>query len=166
MTSIIPNEKFFLDFAEFLKEYNVVGLGIGTVVAQSTLDMGKSFTDTILLPLVNGILSRTVPIISYKGLLSSLVAFLVTMFVIYVAIKLFKIELTKPVSYVKIVQEGYYDDATGEMTTVPVMVANADAPAMSNMPNMMMNNTAMSNMPSNMENNSESIEGFRMKKMY
>lgn len=101
-----PNE-FVLDFTQFLKEYNVVGLGIGTLVSQNTMEMGKSFVDAIVMPLVTGVITRTTPTISYYSVIQSMITFIVTMFVIFAFMRIFGVKLTKPVSYVRVVNEGY-----------------------------------------------------------
>lgn len=102
-------DQFALDFTQFLKEYNVVGLGIGALVANNTMDIGKAIVDSLVMPIVTGIVTRTVPTFTYYGLIQSLITFIVTMFVIFFLMRIFNIRATKPVSYVRIVNEGYMD---------------------------------------------------------
>lgn len=103
----LPDTQFLLDFPQFIKEFNVVGLGVGALVASNTMEIGKAFTDSIIMPLVNAIITQTVPEISYYSLVQTLVTFIVTMFVVFLMIKLFRIKLTKPVAYVRVVDEGF-----------------------------------------------------------
>lgn len=100
-----------LDFPQFLKEFNIVGLGIGTLVANNTLEIGKAFTDSVLMPIVNGILTQTVPDISYYALVQTLLTFVVTMFVIFAMLRLFNIRMTKPVTYVRVINDATDKDA-------------------------------------------------------
>lgn len=100
----IPNPKdFILGFNDFLKEYNVIGLGIGALVASLTLDMGKSFTDAVIMPAVYGITTGSVPEVSFYGLLQSTITFLVSMLVVFLLIKMFKLRLTRPIQLVQVV---------------------------------------------------------------
>jgi large-conductance mechanosensitive channel len=107
-----PNE-FILDFSQFIKEYNVVGLGIGALVANNTMDIGKAIVDSLIMPIVTGIITRSTPTFTYYGLIQSMITFLVTMFVIFFLMRIFGIKATKPVSYVRVVNEGYMDYNNG-----------------------------------------------------
>lgn len=102
-------DQFALDFTQFLKEYNVVGLGIGALVANNTMDIGKAIVDSLVMPIVTAIITRSPPTFTYYGLIQSLVTFIVTMFVIFFLMRIFNIKATKPVSYVRVVNEGYMD---------------------------------------------------------
>ena len=110
LTPIFTNpDQFALDFTQFLKEYNVIGLGVGALVAQNTMDIGKAIVDSLIMPIVTGIVTRSTPTFTYYSLIQSLVTFLVTMFVIFLLMRVFGVKATKPVSYVRIVNEGYMD---------------------------------------------------------
>jgi hypothetical protein len=95
---------FALTFREFLSEFNVVGLGIGALVAQNTMEIGKSLVDSLVMPIVTGIVTGTTPTFTYYSLIQSVLTFLVAMFVIFLLMNLFGIKVTKPVSYVRIVE--------------------------------------------------------------
>jgi large-conductance mechanosensitive channel len=97
-------DTFALDFVQFLQEYNIVGLGIGALVASNTMDIGKSIVDSLVMPIVTGIVTRTAPTFTYYTLVQSLITFLVTMFFIFFLMSIFGVKATKPVSYVRIVE--------------------------------------------------------------
>lgn len=95
-----------LNFSEFLQKQNVLGLGIGTLVGASTLEMGKALTDSVIMPLVESLTTGTVPVMEFSDLLRTVMSFLITMFVIYVVIKLSGVRLTLPVTNVRVVNPG------------------------------------------------------------
>ena len=97
------DEKLLTGFVAFIKEFNIVGLGLGALVAQNTMDIGKSLTDSFILPIVHGILSRSVPRMTIKGLLAPIVTFLVTMAVVYFLLKLTGVSMSRPVDWVRVV---------------------------------------------------------------
>lgn len=115
---------FALDFVQFLKEYNIIGLGIGALVAQNTMDIGKSLVDSLIMPIVTGIVTRTTPTFTYYTLVQTIITFLVTMFVIFFLLSVFGVKATKPVSYVRVIEpsikaplskfEAYMDNAAAE----------------------------------------------------
>jgi large-conductance mechanosensitive channel len=96
--------QFFLSFTQFIKEYNVVGLGLGALVATNTMEIGKAFTDSVIMPLVTGLITQTIPEVSYYSLVQTLLTFIVTMFAVFLMIRLFNVKLTKPVALVQIVE--------------------------------------------------------------
>jgi large-conductance mechanosensitive channel len=93
------------EFKDFIVDANVVGLGIGALVANNTMDIGKAITDSIVMPLVNGAVTQTVPDVSFYSLLQSLITFMVTMLVVFVLLKIFNIKTIKPVSWVHVVAD-------------------------------------------------------------
>lgn len=106
---LLGQNEFLLDFTQFIKEYNVVGLGIGALVSANTMDMGKAFVDAVVMPTVTGVITGTTPTISYYSVIQSFFTFLVTMFVIFMFMRIFGVKLTKPVTYVRVVNEGFMD---------------------------------------------------------
>jgi large-conductance mechanosensitive channel len=97
-------DTFALNFVQFLKEYNVIGLGIGALVASNTMDIGKSLVDSLIMPIVTGIVTQTAPTFTYYSLIQSIITFLVTMFVIFFLMSVFGVKATKPVTYVRVVK--------------------------------------------------------------
>lgn len=97
------DEKFLTDFLSFIKEFNIVGMGLGALVANNTMEIGKRLTDSINLPIVHAILSRTIPRVSVKSMLSPIITFLVTMAVVYVLLRIFKVSMSRPVDWVHVV---------------------------------------------------------------
>lgn len=124
-------DTFALDFVQFLQEYNIVGLGIGALVASNTMDIGKAIVDSLVMPIVTGIITRTAPTFTYYSLVQSVITFLVTMFFIFFLMSIFGVKATKPVSYVRIVEpsikgslgkfEGFMSNGNGNMAAAENM---------------------------------------------
>jgi large-conductance mechanosensitive channel len=106
---------YFTDFTDFLTQYNIVGLGIGTLVAVSAYNVGANFTEAIVMPLTKALLSSfqkdstfdlmAVMQVKSQDLLKALLTFVVTMFIIYFLIKMFNIRMTRWVQWVKVVED-------------------------------------------------------------
>jgi large conductance mechanosensitive channel len=47
-----PKISFFVEFMEFLKEYNVIALAIAFIMGIAATTMVKSFVDNIVMPLI------------------------------------------------------------------------------------------------------------------
>lgn len=106
---------YFTDFTDFLTQYNIVGLGIGTLVAVSAYNVGANFTEAIVMPLAQLLMSSFkkgsdfdfVAVMKTKStdLLKAMLTFVVTMFIIYFLIKMFNIKMTRWVQWVKVVED-------------------------------------------------------------
>lgn len=102
------SENYLEDFSQFLQQYNIVGMGIGTLVAVSAYNMGREFTEAVVMPVVNAITTQGYDLagdmrMKGEGLVKAIINFLVTMFIIFFMIKLFNIKMTRWVQYVKVV---------------------------------------------------------------
>lgn len=105
-------ETYLDDFTQFLTQHNIIGMGIGTLVAISALQMGWQFTEAIVQPLLKAImtlasggqfdLSAAIRCKS-EGLVKAILNFIVTMFIIFFFVRLFDIKMTRWVQYVKVV---------------------------------------------------------------
>jgi Large-conductance mechanosensitive channel, MscL len=143
MTSPTPNMaplanaldyKPISDFAQFIKEFNVVGLGIASIVATNTIDIGRTITESIVMPLVNSFTTGKSPRFSFGELASSGVTFLVTMLIIFILLRLFNLSMSKPVTFVRVVNFGDVRGDSpggqeGSMLVAPVMMPKRKPPA-------------------------------------
>lgn len=96
------DEKILTDFGQWLKEMNIVGLGVGALVANNTMSIGASLTEAVVMPVVQAILHRTVPQFKIKQVLSPILTFVVTMAVVFLMMRVFKVSLSRPVDWVRI----------------------------------------------------------------
>lgn len=96
------DEKLFKDFGSWLKEMNVIGLGVGALVANNTMSIGASITEALVMPIVQAILQRTAPQFKVKQILSPILTFIVTMAVVFLLMRVFKVAMSRPVDWVRV----------------------------------------------------------------
>jgi large conductance mechanosensitive channel len=98
---------FVKEFVEFLKKFGVIGLAIGAVVGGAVTTLVKSFTENILTPILNIITKAIFNQLSFLNpeaiknflatfgdikineFIGSIVNFVVLMFIVYFAVKIF-----------------------------------------------------------------------------
>jgi large-conductance mechanosensitive channel len=97
------DEKILTDFASWLKEMNVIGLGVGALVGANTMAIGTSITDAVIMPVVQAIVHRTMPAFKVKAILAPILTFIVTMAVVFLLMRVFKVSLARPVDWVRVV---------------------------------------------------------------
>jgi large-conductance mechanosensitive channel len=97
------DEKIFRDFGSWLKDMNVIGLGVGALVATNTMSIGTSITDALVMPIVQAILQRTLPQFRIKQVLSPILTFFVTMAVVFLVMRVFKVSMSRPTDWVRVV---------------------------------------------------------------
>lgn len=102
VTDIGLDEKILTDFGAWLKEMNIIGLGIGALVANNTMSIGGSITDALVMPIVTAILQRTVPQFRVKQIIAPILTFVVTMAVVFLLMRVFKVSMSRPVDWVRI----------------------------------------------------------------
>ncbi|WIA10857.1 hypothetical protein OEZ85_011023 [Tetradesmus obliquus] len=93
------DEKLIFDFGTWLKEMNVIGLGVGALVATNTMSIGSSITDALVMPIVQAILQRAVPQFKIKAIISPILTFVVTMAVVFLLMRVFKVSMSRPVDW-------------------------------------------------------------------
>ena len=105
MSSYITGTTWIQDFGVFLKDSNIISMGLGFLIAQSTMDMSKGMVRTTIMPIIDAIRTLKTPKFEVSSLVASIITFVITLFVTFVIIKLFRLQ-AKPIQ--------------------PVMVANSD----------------------------------------
>ncbi|KAF6250464.1 hypothetical protein COO60DRAFT_1646847 [Scenedesmus sp. NREL 46B-D3] len=96
------DQKILTDFGSWLKEMNVIGLGVGSLVASNALIIGTSITEAVVLPIVHAIMQRTLPKFQVKQVMLPILTFLVTMAVVFLTMRIFKVSMSRPVDWVRI----------------------------------------------------------------
>lgn len=104
--SLVAKATWIQDFQTFLKDSNIVSLGLGFLIAQSTMDMSKSFVGSVIMPVIQSIRTLKTPKFPVSNFVASIITFFITLLVAFIIIKLFKLQ-AKPIQ--------------------PVLVANSDA---------------------------------------
>lgn len=94
--------QWVMDFNTFLKETNIVTVGISFLIAQSTLDMSKSFIGSLVMPIIQAIRTLKAPSFPVSSFIASILTFLVTIFVAFFIIKMFNLQ-TKPIPLVQVI---------------------------------------------------------------
>ena len=103
--SFISRNHWFQDFGTFLKDSNIVNLALGFLIAQSTMDMSKTFVSSVIMPLIHAARTMKAPKFPMSAFIAAIITFIITLFVAFVFIKVFRLQ-AKPIQ--------------------PVLVANAD----------------------------------------
>ena len=98
---ITNSTNFVKEFIEFLKKFGVIGLALGAVIAGAVTTLVKTMTETIITPLINhlikmmtgstkiGIQDFGITGLDIGGFIAGLINFIVLLFIVYVAIKIF-----------------------------------------------------------------------------
>ena len=90
-------KKFFHEFKEFINKGNVFQLAIGVIIGASCQTLVKSFTDNILSPIIGIFANQNFDTLSveffgvtlhYGLFITAVINFLITLFVIFLMIKL------------------------------------------------------------------------------
>ena len=112
------------NYIQFLKDFNIVGLGLGFLVGSSTAELAKDFNKTILGPLVEPLIKTiTGPNMTLKvagatleigSFLKNILSFAITMIIVYLLIRGMAVQISKPVSFVKVVNLGELQQAENE----------------------------------------------------
>lgn len=96
------SNKWVMDFHTFLTDTNIASVGISFLIAQSTLDMSKSFVGSLVMPLIEAIRSLKAPKFPIANFLASILTFFVTLLVAFVIVRVFRLQ-TKAVPLVQVV---------------------------------------------------------------
>lgn len=94
--------RFAVEFGSFLQSQNIAGLAVGFLIASTTLDTAKSLVSGGIMPLVLSLRTMKTPKFEFTPLLESVITFMVTLFVVFVIIKIGKVD-TKAVPIVQVV---------------------------------------------------------------
>lgn len=94
--------QWVMDFHTFLSETNIATVGISFLIAQSTLDMSKSFVGSVIMPLIESIRTLKTPSFPIQTFLASILTFFITLLVAFVIVKAFKLQ-TKAVPLVQVI---------------------------------------------------------------
>jgi len=94
--SIIAKNQWVQDFGTFLKDSNIVNMALGFLIAQSTMDMSKSFVSSVIMPFIEAARGLKTPKFPMAELGSAAVTFVVTLLVAFIFIKLFNLQ-AKPI---------------------------------------------------------------------
>ena len=94
--SFVYKNQVFMDFNTWLRDTNVLGLGIGFLIGQTTLDTSKSVVSSLIMPLIQGLRALKSPQFKLGGLVESLITFVITMLVIFFLVKIFKLQTKQP----------------------------------------------------------------------
>ena len=98
----------FKDFVSFLAQYNVLGIAVGLLIATKIGELVKGMIDDLITPLILGPVLRKLKVknieaLSYKGILygkviSTIIDFLITAFLVFLVVRYIGINLqTAPV---------------------------------------------------------------------
>jgi large-conductance mechanosensitive channel len=103
MTSSPPllTPRIFVEFSGFLREYNLVALGLAFLIGQSSLELSRSFIKTTVLPLVGSALNLKLPSIDASELLTAFLTFIVTMFIAFILVRALRVDV-KPLPIVQV----------------------------------------------------------------
>jgi large-conductance mechanosensitive channel len=93
--SFILNNELVLSFKDFVLQQNVAGVGIGFLLAQTTLDLARVFVREGVLPWVSAIRTTSVPKFDLDSILQAIITFLVTMIIIFSVVKIFDLQTSK-----------------------------------------------------------------------
>jgi large conductance mechanosensitive channel len=103
-------------FAEFLAQFNVIGLAIGFIIAGNLKDIATKFIDTVLIPLIKPALDQVERVtnreietywgakINFNAFVTACIKFTLLGLIIYVMIRM-GMKIDHPITYVKIVKE-------------------------------------------------------------
>ncbi len=103
-------------FAEFLAQFNVIGLAIGFIIAGNLKDIATKFIDTVLIPLIKPALDQVERVtnreietywgakINFNEFVTACIKFTLLGLIIYVLIRM-GMKIDHPITYVKIVTE-------------------------------------------------------------
>lgn len=99
MSIIDFSEQFFSGFKEFLVSQQIVGLALGSLIAVSASDTGRSLTSNLVIPLASSVFSRTVPQIRWQEILTTFSGMAIGILLIYLILRLFKITPSMPLQW-------------------------------------------------------------------
>lgn len=119
-------------FGDFIRNYNIIGMAIGTIAADMTLGMSRELTDAVIFPIVDGIIKSEKPKFRVAGLISAGIRFIVTMAVVYAMTQALSVQMTKPVTYVRVVNMDQIPQPAPAAPVivrqpVPIKVSSGDA---------------------------------------
>lgn len=116
-------------FGDFIRNYNIIGMAIGTIAADMTLGMARELTDAAIFPIVDGIIKSERPKFRVAGLISAGIRFLVTMAVVYAMTQAFSVQMTKPVTYVRVVNMDQFPQPPAQAPVIVRQTTVKRAPA-------------------------------------
>lgn len=108
----------FGEYMQFLQDYNVLGLALGFVIANNLGMVTKSFIDDVLMPFIDPFIAWITGAtgtddkkkmtlfgaeINVGSFISSLIKFLVVSAVIFIFLNKIGLNISKPVSWVRVV---------------------------------------------------------------
>ena len=103
--SFVSSNLWFQDFSTFLKDSNIFSIGLGFLIAQSTMDTSKTFVASVIMPLIQALRTMKAPKFHVGSFVAAVITLFVTLLVAFVLIKAFRLQ-AKPIQ--------------------PVMVANSE----------------------------------------
>jgi large-conductance mechanosensitive channel len=99
--SFISQNLWIQDFSTFLKDSNIFNIGLGFLIAQSTMDTSKSFVHSVIMPLIEGLRTLKVPNFQVENFVEAILTLFVTLFVAFALIKTFSLQV-KPIQPVMV----------------------------------------------------------------
>lgn len=104
--SFVSRNLWFQDFSTFLKDSNIFNIGLGFLIAQSTMDTSKTFVSTVIMPVIQALRTMKAPKFHIGNFVAAVITMFITLLVAFILIKAFRLQ-AKPIQ--------------------PVMVANSEA---------------------------------------
>lgn len=96
------SNQWIMDFYSFIQETNIATVGISFLIAQSTLDMSKSFVGSLVMPIIQAIRTLKPPTFPISNFLATILTFFITLFISFVIVKLLRLQV-KQVPLVQVV---------------------------------------------------------------
>lgn len=86
---------FTTGFTKFVKEQNIIGLALGIILAQVSIDLSKNLGNNVIKPVVRFLSGKDSSLsVDFEGLLTDLIVLGVTLIIIYTMINLLGIKPT------------------------------------------------------------------------
>ena len=81
------------DFSKFVKDNNIVGLALGIIMAQSSIELAKNLTEDIVKPIVKYAINKDQDLVlSPEDIIGDLIMLLLTIIIIYMVAKSFGVK--------------------------------------------------------------------------
>jgi large-conductance mechanosensitive channel len=81
------------DFSQFVKDNNIVGLALGIIMAQSSIELAKNLTEDIVKPIVKYAINKDQDLVlSPEDIIGDLIMLLLTVVIIYMVARSFGVK--------------------------------------------------------------------------
>lgn len=103
--SLMDIEKSVQTFGRLMTEFNVVGVMFGVLMGSLGVETAKAVSDGVVHPIVNALTRGRTPVFNLNAVASTGFTMVSTILIIYLLFTFTPLRLSKPVQYVRVVNE-------------------------------------------------------------